>query len=72
MFTNASYKVRIESQGIDTIIRFKTPTQLLFYVYQKLQASSLFLGLYRPVCVGHRRNPNAYLFSHAAVYMVNK
>ena len=38
--------------------------QFLFYLNPKFQASSSFLSLYRPVCVGPGRNPNCW-FSHA-------
>ena len=38
--------------------------QFLFYLNLKFQASSSFLGLYRPVCVGPVRKPHCW-FSHA-------
>ena len=37
--------------------------QLLFYLNSKFQASSSFLCLYRPVCVGPVRKPHCW-FSH--------
>ena len=37
--------------------------QFLFYLNQKFQASSSFLCLYRPVCVGPGRNPKLLVFS---------
>ena len=43
--------------------------QFLFYLNPKFQASSSFLCLYRPVCVGPVRKPHCW-FSHEAVQMV--
>ena len=37
--------------------------QFLFYLNPKLQASSSFLSLYRPVCVGPGRKPRRSFFS---------
>ena len=42
--------------------------QLLFYLNPKFQASSSFLCLYRPVCVGPVRKPNCS-FSHEAAHL---
>ena len=39
--------------------------QFLFYINPKFQASSSFLRLYRPVCVGPVRKPHCW-FSHEA------
>ena len=49
--------------------------QFLFYFNLKFQASSSFLGLYRPVCVGPVRKPHCW-FSHEAaqiqiIYNIN-
>ena len=41
--------------------------QFLFYVNPKFQASSSFLCLYRPVCVGPVRKPHCW-FSHEAAH----
>ena len=43
-------------------------TQFLFYLNPKFQASSSFLCLYRPVCVGPVRKPHCW-FSHEAAHM---
>ena len=37
--------------------------QFLFYLNPKFQASSSFLSLYRPVCVGPGRKPRRPVFS---------
>ena len=43
--------------------------QFLFYLNPKFQASSSFLCLYWPVCVGPVRKPH-YWFSHEAAHIV--
>ena len=43
--------------------------QFLFYLNPKCQASSSFLCLYRPVCVGPIRKPHCW-FSHEAAHMI--
>ena len=43
--------------------------QFLFYLNPKFQASSSFLCLYRPVCVGPVRKPNCW-FSHETAHLV--
>ena len=40
----------------------------LFYLNPKFQASSSFLSLYRPVCVGPGRKPRRPVFSHRGSY----
>ena len=42
--------------------------QFLFYLNPKFQASSSFLCLYRPVCVGPVRKPHCW-FSHEAAHI---
>ena len=42
--------------------------QFLFYLNPKFQASSSFLCLYRPVCVGPVRKPHCW-FSHEAAHL---
>ena len=39
------------------------------YLNLKFQASSLFLRLYSPVCVGRGQNPNCW-FSHAKGHLL--
>ena len=49
---------------------FATPiVQFLFYLNPKFQASSSFLCLYRPVCVGLVRKPHCW-FSHEAAHIL--
>ena len=43
--------------------------QFLFYLNPKFEASSPFLCLYRPVCVGPVRKPHCW-FSHEAAQMI--
>ena len=45
--------------------------QLLFYLNPKFQASSSFLRLYRPVCVGPVRKPHCW-FSHEVAQFKKK
>ena len=45
--------------------------QFLFYLNPKFLASSSFLCLYSPVCVGAVRNPNCW-FSHETAQMKTK
>ena len=44
---------------------------ILFYLYPKFQASSFFLCLYRPVCVGPVRKPHCW-FSHEVAHIMHK
>ena len=44
--------------------------QFLFYLNPKFQASSSFLCLYRPVCVGPVRKPHCW-FSHEAAQLLS-
>ena len=43
--------------------------QFLFYLNPKFRASSSFLCLYRPVCVGPVRKPHCW-FSHETAHML--
>ena len=43
--------------------------QFLFYLNPKFQASSSFLSLYRPVCVGPGRKPRRPVFSRRGSYI---
>ena len=43
--------------------------QFLFYLKPKFQASSSFLCLYRPVCVGPVRKPHCW-FSHKVAHSI--
>ena len=51
-----------ESKDADQL-RGNREVQFLFYLNPKFQASSSFLCLYRPVCVGPVRKPHCW-FSH--------
>ena len=44
--------------------------QFIFYFNPKFQASSSFLCLYRPVCVGPVQKPHCW-FSHDAAHILN-
>ena len=59
-----------ENKGADQLISafvFTTRIeQLLIYLNLKFQASSSFLCLYRPVCVGPVRKPHCWLSHKAA------
>ena len=60
-----------ENKGAKLISAFVFATrivQFLFYLNPKFQASSSFLYLYRPVCVGPVRKPHCW-FSHEAAHM---
>ena len=43
--------------------------QFLFFLNPKFQASSSFLSLYRPVCVGPGRKPRRPVFSRRGSYV---
>ena len=43
--------------------------QFLFFLNSKFQASSLFLRLYRPVCVGPSQKPRRPVFSRHGSYL---
>ena len=43
--------------------------QFLLYLNQKFQASTSFLSLYRPVCVGPGRKPRRPVFSRRGSYV---
>ena len=45
--------------------------QFLLYLNPKFQASSSFLCLYRPVCVGPVRKPHCWFSHEAAHWMIN-
>ena len=45
--------------------------QFLFYLNPKFQASSSFLSLYRPVCVGPGRKPRRPVFSRRGSFDLN-
>ena len=53
-----------ENKDADQLREATRIVQFLFYLNPKFQASSSFLFVYRPVCVGPGRNPNCW-FSHA-------
>ena len=44
--------------------------QFLFYLNPKFQASSSFLSLYRPVCVGPGRKPRRPVFSRRGSFIL--
>ena len=51
--------------------RYSDSTSLfLFYLNPKFQASSSFLCLYRPVCVGPVRKPHCW-FSHETALLIH-
>ena len=49
--------------------RYTDSTLFLFYLNPKFQASSSFMCLYRPVCVGPVRQPHCW-FSHEAAHIL--
>ena len=61
---------RLRGNGeADQVFVFATRiVQFLFYINQKFQASSSFLCLYKPVCVGPGLKPHCW-FSHEAAHL---
>ena len=55
----------VTAKLISTFVFATRIVQFLFYLNPKFQASSSFLCLYRPVCVGPGRKPHCW-FSHEA------
>ena len=60
-------KQRRRSKLISAFVFATRIVQLLFYLNPKFQASSSFLCLYRPVCIGPVRKPHCW-FSHEAAH----
>ena len=54
----------VTAKLISTFVFATRIVQFLFYLNPKFQASSSFLSLYRPVCVGPGRKPRRPVFSH--------
>ena len=52
-----------ENKGADQLRDATRIVQFLFFLNPKFQASSSFLSLYRPVCVGPGRKPRRPVFS---------
>ena len=61
-----------ENKGAFSAFVFATRiVQFLFYLNPKLQASSSFLSLYRPICVGPGRKPRRPVFSRRGSFHVH-
>ena len=63
--TKAQISFAVTAKPISTFVFATRIVQFLFYLNPKFQASSSFLCLYRPVCVGPGRKPHCW-FSHEA------
>ena len=63
MKTKAQVSFSVTAQLMSTFVFATLIEQFLFFINPKLQASSLFLRLYRPVCDGPSRKPRRPVFS---------
>ena len=62
-------QLRVIAKLISAFVFATQIVQFLFYLNRKFQASSSFLCLYRPVCVGPVRKPHCW-FSHEAAHIL--
>ena len=67
--TKAQISFAVTAKLISVFVFATRIVQFLFYLNQKFQASSSFLCLYRPVCVGPVRKPHCW-FSHEVAHLV--
>ena len=65
--TKARISFAVTAKLISAIVFATRIVQFFFYLNPKFQASSSFLCLYRPVCVGPVRKPHCW-FSHEATH----
>ena len=61
--------IAVTAKLISAFVFATRTVQFLFYLNPKFQASSSFLCLYRPVCVGPVRKPHCW-FSHKAAHFI--
>ena len=61
--TKAQISFAVTAKLISAFVFATRIVQFLFYLNPKLQASSSFLSLYRPICVGPGRKPRRPVFS---------
>ena len=65
--TKAQISFAVTAKLISAFVFATRIVQFLFYLNPKFQASSSFLSLYRPVCVGPGRKPRRPVFSRLQV-----
>ena len=69
--TKAQISFPVTEKLISAFVFAKWIVHFLFYLNPKFQASSSFLCLYRPVCVGAGRKPHCWFwFSHEAAHLL--
>ena len=66
--TKAQISFAVTAKLISAFVFATRIVQFLFYLNPKFQASSSFLSLYRPVCVGPGRKPRRPVFSRRGSY----
>ena len=66
--TKAQISFAVTAKLISAFVFATRIVYFLFFLYPKLQASSLLLRLYRPVCVGPGRKPRRPVFSRRGSY----
>ena len=64
-----SFSFAVTAKLISAFVFATRIVQFLFYLNPKFQASSSFLCLYRPVCVGPVRKPHCW-FSHEVAHLL--
>ena len=67
--TKAQISFAVTAKLISAFVFATRIVQFLFYLNPKFQASSSFLCLYRPVCVGPVRKPHCW-FSHEEAHLL--
>ena len=67
--TKAQISFAVTAKLISAFVFATRIVQFLFYLNPKFQASSSFLSLYRPVCVGPGRKPRRPVFSRRGSYV---
>ena len=67
--TKAQISFAVTVKLISAFVFATRIVQFLFYLNPKFQASSSFLCLYRPVCVGPVRKPHCW-FSHETAHIL--
>ena len=64
--TKAQISFAVTAELISAFVFTARIVQFLFYLNPKFQASSSFLSLYRPVCVGPVRKPHCWFSQEVA------
>ena len=69
--TKAQISCAVTAQLINAFVFATRIVQFLLYLHLKLQASSLLLWLYRPVCIRRDRKPKLLVFLYTGSFTVS-